>query len=444
MSKLSEYNDLIQQMEEMLESLKSMLETKLNSQGFELEKTIERLHLDSEEIVKESIEEIKVNNAKVAGWWSLVHTEADPTKEHQDVEEARKILVDILTDIAEYLHFETELRDMKEEFEKEKESFLNQLSSPEYEQNRLDKIERLKNTLEHTTNLAKRKQIKHDIKVTEEEYSLGFLFAELENSDRHATVVKRSMDAFFDNKKSAYALEKFKQKCMQLKINPRIYRSILNLEEKFLEEKYHVFNNFFLFNCIQYIAHADSVRNEKESKTVLQAMLKLVNGKFANEDVKDIFLEAMRRYLNQFEEFRAVFEEKNILHPGHPHRIASEKQREIEFREVIFREIMQRNWATEEEIAQMQSLSLVELNAFCKRKEEEQKALEEQLANQIDEELDKEDEYEDEEEEPEGTGEDENTPAEVQKQDDSITFTDECHKVEEKPTDSQSPVEETE
>lgn len=402
MSKLAEYNDLIQQMEEMLEDLKAMLTTKLESQGFELEKTIQLLHLDSEEYVKESIKDLKSgDNAKVAGWWTLVHTESDPLKEHQDVEEARKILIDVLEDISEYIHFQTELKELQDEFNKEKNKYLDHLSSPEYEKERLDKIDKLKNSLEQTTNSAKKKKIEHDLRVTEEEYSLAFMFDEFLNPEKRTEVMKRFMDNFFDGKKSAYTLEKFKKKCSgkQLKINPNIYKSALNLEEKFLEEEFHVYNNFFLFSCIQFIAHADSVRQENEIKTVLQAMLKLVNGKFASEEAKDIFLESMRQYLRNYEEFRDVFTEKNILHPSHPHRIAAEKKREAEFREVIFREIEHRGWASGEELEELKTRSIAEINSFCKKKEEEQKEKEEELARQVEEELNDDDDYEDEDEE---------------------------------------------
>jgi hypothetical protein len=160
----------------------------------------------------------------------------------------------------------------------------------------------------------------------------NFTFMEMNDS------IENEAKVFFDKRKTAYTMEKFASKCKQVKVNPELYKYYFNLEEKFLEEKYHVFNNAFLFHCIRYISNADAVKDEDEIKLVFNILTKLVYNKFPSEETREQALAGMRGYLDQLIALglSEKFETSNTSQPKHPDRLAKERQRDLDLRNSFY------------------------------------------------------------------------------------------------------------
>ena len=109
----------------------------------------------------------------------------------------------------------------------------------------------------------------------------------------------------------------------------------MNIEEKDLDEKYHPFNNFFLFHCVRYMAYLDAIDNEVQFKTIVGTLTKLVYDTFPNDQVKETTINMIKAYLDRFieEGYTDMFIERNVSYPKHPERLKKDAEREKKARE---------------------------------------------------------------------------------------------------------------
>lgn len=286
-----------------------------------------------EELVRSSTFEGDLTDEQVDEICNKIIAEggADITTNREFVEHGIKSINDIIDT-------EKDLAELEEEANGEIKSYTDYICSEEYDKHRMKNIEMWKDMLKRETNFTARKKLQKAIYITEERYTLGFMFTRLNNPETHDDEKKRMAEAFFANSKSAYVLEKFGAKCKQFGFSGDLYRYLLDLEQKYLEEKYHVFNNFFLFTALRFIGHCGT-EEVNEAKEIIQCMLNLIYNRFYSDEVRDTFLNTIRTFLDNFEDVRDEFDEKNILHPNHPYRIQKEKEREADLRVRLYHEI---------------------------------------------------------------------------------------------------------
>ena len=275
--------------------------------------------------------------------------------------------------INDIIDTEKDLDELEKEANGEIKSYTDYICSEEYDKHRMKNIDMWKDMLKRETNFTTRKKLQKAIYITEERYTLGFMFERLNNPETHDDEKKRMAESFFANSKSAYVLEKFGAKCKQFGFSEDLYRYLLDLEQKYLEEKYHVFNNFFLFTALRFIGHCGT-EEVNEAKEIIQCMLNLIYNRFYSDEVKDTFLNTIRTFLDNFEDVRDEFDEKNILHPNHPYRIQKEKEREADLRVRLYHEIAKHVEIDDAEKEKLDAMNITELlqyhNSLIEKTEE--------------------------------------------------------------------------
>lgn len=272
---------------------------------------------------------------------------------------------------------EKDLEELEKEANGEIKSYTDYICSEAYDKHRMNNIEMWKSMIERETNPAKISKLEKSIYITENRYTLAFMFERLHNEKTTAKEHQAMLESFFNNARSNYMMEKFAAKCEQFGFSHDLYRYLLDIEEHYLEEKYHVFNNFFLFSAMRFIGHCGS-EDINMAKEVVQCMLNLVYNRFYSEEVKETFLNTIRSFLDEFMCDSEIFNEKNILHPGHPYRIQKKKEKDAALRQRIYEMMIEKGYANvKEEKESLDAMEINELLSYYNEREAEAVAVEE-------------------------------------------------------------------
>lgn len=279
--------------------------------------------------------------------------------------------------------------------------YVNYLTSPEYQEKKKKRIIDMKEKAEAETDDVAKKKILRLVDAMESTMSLSFLFTRLNllGEKEKDNILK----TFFDDKRSGYVIEKYKGKASKVGFNPNVYKYFFNLEEKFLDEEYHVYNNLYLFFVMRYIAYADAYNKEDRMycQSIFNNMANLIYHKFTTEDDENNFKNVMCAFLDYFKDDYEYFEKYNFTHPKHPRRIEKDKEHEKEIHNILITNIKKlTDDLNIEERSDLDELSNDELRI---------------LFNQLDEEKHKPDVFENESEpEPMTTSEIESTVIDVE------------------------------
>lgn len=233
---------------------------------------------------------------------------------------AIKEQLDVLVSMRnEYIKMEKEKNEISKEY-------INYLNSPEYKKEREEKLKKLREDYEKETDPVAKYNMKKALDSIESISDLSFLFKGF--NTRPEFEKKSIMDMMFDDKRANYMLERYFKKCKALKIRPLIFRELLNIEEKFLPEEYHVYNNLFLFFCLRYIAYSNTnISSECAYSTALISNLtKLKYEQFAIQEEKEYFIKTIMDVLDFFKDEYEKFDKENITHPKHPSRIQHDQE----------------------------------------------------------------------------------------------------------------------
>ena len=217
--------------------------------------------------------------------------------------------------------------------------YVNYLTSPEYQEKKKKRIIDMKEKAEAETNDVAKKKILRLVDAMESTMSLSFLFTRLNllGEKEKDNILK----TFFDDKKSGYVIEKYKGKSSKIGFNPNVYKYFFNLEEKFLDEEYHVYNNLYLFFVMRYIAYADAYNKEDRMycQSIFNNMANLIYHKFTTEDDENNFKNVMCAFLDYFKDDYEYFEKYNFTHPKHPRRIEKDNEHEKEIHNILITNI---------------------------------------------------------------------------------------------------------
>ena len=211
------------------------------------------------------------------------------------------------------------------------------IDSSEYREKNIARIKELREKAENETDPeVKRKTLKL-IRSFEDAESLNFLFTRFDNmKEKEVANIK---DIFFNNKRNSIVVNKFNSKMKAYGYGANFYKLFFDLEEKFLPDKYKIFNNLFLFVAMRYIGYSDAGnRSDKLNVAVLiRRLYNLIYHKFDTNDREKEFISVIERIDDYFMEYADVFEESNITHYNHPVRIESNKEYEKIQREEIIK-----------------------------------------------------------------------------------------------------------
>lgn len=353
-----------------------------------IESDLESYGIDSaalEELVKSQEDGFTLTDEKVEEYYETVKLDgADDAIEAFQVENNTDVLggkrawlkyaIDSINDM---ISSEEDLEELEEEANGEIKSYTDYICSEAYDKHRMNNIEMWKSMIERETNPVKISKLKKSIYIVENRYTLAFMFERLHNEKTATKEHQAMLESFFNNARSNYMMEKFAAKCDQFGFSRDLYRYLLDIEERYLEEKYHVFNNFFLFTAMRFIGHCGG-EEINMAKEVVQCMLNLVYNRFYSEEVKETFLNTIRTFLDEFMNDSEIFNEKNILHPGHPYRIQKKKEKDAALRQRIYEMMTEKGYANvEEEKGSLDAMEINELLSYYNEREAEAVAAEE-------------------------------------------------------------------
>ena len=221
--------------------------------------------------------------------------------------------------------------------------YLTFMSSDAVIEARNKELQSMKIAAEAEKDEVKRNEMLRKIQVMEDARSLQFIFHRIEQYGDWE--LNNIVNAFFDDRKGNYVIDKYKQKMKRFGFSVDVYKYFFNLEENFLPDQYHVFNNLFLFSYMRFIAYADP--NKKSDSMWVQSLTSAISNLVYHRYPKDdenkekeaenntyhirteaLFIGLMMKYLDHFKDRYDEFNRMNSTHPHHPVRIKADSQYE--------------------------------------------------------------------------------------------------------------------
>lgn len=241
----------------------------------------------------------------------------------------------IVRSIYELIAIKEESNTLRTDADKVINDYVNYLTSPEYQEKKKQRIIDLKNKAEAETNEVEKEKVMKLVRAMESTMTLSFLFTRLEKlgKDEKDNII----NAFFNDKRSSYIINRYKVNAKKVGFNPEVYKYFFNLEEKFLEEDYHVYNNLFLFFNMRYIAYIDVYNKEERmyAQSLFNNMANLIYHKFPSDDDENNFKNVIYNFLDYFKDDYKYFEDNNFTHPKHPRRIEKDKEHNKEIHDML-------------------------------------------------------------------------------------------------------------
>jgi hypothetical protein len=215
---------------------------------------------------------------------------------------------------------EQEASKLKEQSQDILNDYFEYLSSPEVVAARKNRLEKMRELTESETDEVKKSNMTRMLNSMEQADNMEFIFNRFYND-----ALKESdsvIDAFFDEKRGSYVIDRYKKKITKFGFDLNLYKYFFNLEENFLDQKYHAFNNLFLFYYMRFIAYSDPY--DKTDKLFVQsitsAIANMVYHKFNSKMEEQKFIHVIEKFENYFMDKYDYFMENNTTRPGHPVR----------------------------------------------------------------------------------------------------------------------------
>lgn len=265
--------------------------------------------------------------------------------EYDDVEEARLAMHEIKKLQYNLMEVENEYKKIQADSNDILNDYAEFLSSEKVIAARKARLERMKELAKSETDETKRREMEKKIKYMEMTQSLDFIFTRLDTfGDKEK---KNVINAFFDDKRGSYVINRYKDKIVKFGFDVNLYKYFFNLEENFLSEEYHPFNNLFLFYYMRFVAYSDPYKEEDKLyvQSLTSAIANLIYHRFPKDkkevDDSDIdesnvnaaeqrFIKILEKFASFFEDQREYFFENNTMRPGHPIREEMTAKREME------------------------------------------------------------------------------------------------------------------
>lgn len=341
-SDIRDLQESLSMMNSMIESAKDMFSTEADLNGVKPEIYKSLIDITEEELEKYSDAQIE----------TLYLSFSNKTKTDFTKEEIREGLINLKKSADELRDIVNQSEDLKKEIDKEVKKYSEYVLSPEYTKKYERRIENLKEKLKYTEDEEERKKLSNSLEILTNTKTLDFLFTRFKKYSEKET--KNIVEAFFSSSKSAYILKRFRENSKKLHLDSNLYARFLHLEEKYLPENYHEFNNLFMFIIIRMIAYMD--KNDRSDilyvGSIIQQLTKLYRDKF-DEENKTKFIVTIENVLNYFMSYSDTFKKDNESYKLHPFRIEHEKRlKEMAEAKKKEEEIMNQDTEGKEEVSE--------------------------------------------------------------------------------------------
>ena len=243
-------------------------------------------------------------------------------------EEIRDEIKEIKNSSLVLLSAKVESDKLKEDSNEILNEYMTYVTSDKAKEAKMRNLENLKKGLEVETDKNKKAKMEEMIKVMESSMNFDFLY------DRFKAYGKDEIEnikkGFFNSKRGGYIMEKFYNKMKMFGFKQDLYTYFLNIEETFLEEEYHPFNNLFLFIYARMIAYSDpySKKDTMFVHAINSGLASLIYHKFESTEQELHFKAIIKSIDDYFMDDKELFEKDNTTYEKHPERIQYESSKE--------------------------------------------------------------------------------------------------------------------
>lgn len=246
---------------------------------------------------------------------------------------------DVKKEMETVLDSKIRMDSIDEDIHKVKSNYIDFVHSDQFYARKKKHLEELKEASEKETDETIRKDLQKKLQFIENLDSGRFLVERLETLGEKE--VDRLKNLFFSNSLGEFTMKKFSSACKKFKLDPSIHNHFLNLEEMFLPEPYHPFNNMFLFVAISFISFADDRRKDEVAyvSKLVNNLVFLIQHKFPSDNEKDRFLQLIQEIDDYFLPFAEEYKEKNITWKSHPRRMEAGERAERRRRDRILQKL---------------------------------------------------------------------------------------------------------
>ena len=330
--------NLIETMESQIGILKDVIEEQKSMYGFTLthNDTISTLinELNMSECTNHEIDNLLKKIAVIDKFESSYKN--DSNWNNKDFYEyARYAIKDIQKSLNELNEIDNEKEKINEEIKKMTDNWFEYTNSEEYRNRREERLNNLRNQIESENDPVKKRKMEKALKDIKCAESLEFLFDRINKNGE--TEIENIKNIYFDKHRSSLIMKKFKSRIIKQGCNEEIYKMFFNIEEKFLPNEYHDFNNIFLFHVMRFVAHTDSYSKADRLKvsSILLKLYNLLYHKYPTIEMENDTINIIKKFDDYFFKFEDEFKERNVTSPNHPVRIKRDNEYEQKVRMMI-------------------------------------------------------------------------------------------------------------
>lgn len=325
-NQMNDLMKLLKQMDSTVKSIREMTENECNGVGLNIEVvddlvrfTKEQIEAFTPNIIMNIYEKFKVSPS----------TFDYPQGYDEKVEKIKENILNLYDSAISYKEICIQRDDLAKEVQTALDDYASYLSSDEMKEKEAQQIQDLKDRIEASEDESEKRTFLNRLKILDDSETLNFFFDRINSYNEKE--LESIMDSFFNKKRGSYIMDRYITKMRQMKYNPELFKSLLDIEANFLGKDFYPYNNLFLFAFMRYIAYTD-VNSEKEflyTQTLITRVTKLVFHKLS-EDEEKYMLNLIENFDSKFEDAKESFVEHNVTSPLSSYRIEMEKKKKEE------------------------------------------------------------------------------------------------------------------
>lgn len=291
-------------------------------------------------------------------------------KKRTEIEDMRKDLKDCKTLSNTAYQMKEQYKEVQDIYNDSVDEEWKRRNSKEYREATLKRIDEWKEQLKNM-DPAKDARVIRDlrkkIEFLESTITLDFITDRIKHVEKEKASIMRQ---FFSEREGGYALERCAARSPKFGFDKGWYKFFFNLEENFLPEEYHAFNNLFLFNVMRFIGYQDpyDMKERGMVQAIVNSLTGLVYHKFADSDMENVIVSLIKEYDSYFEDQREKFMNDNTTRPNHPVRLEQSKKAEADRRNEILAAIAKFDFPIPDKVDEM---STKDLHSYFNDKMEE-------------------------------------------------------------------------
>lgn len=287
---------------------------------------------------------------EVIGPFEIINGGAPSVVDSSSDDRIRETMVTIKSLSLVILKLENELASIKADASNVMNEYITYLSTNQLLKDKEEKLKLLRDANDVEIDDNAKRVNDRTITILENQISYKFLTERIDEFGYKEKV--KLMDKFFDANKGHTVVTKFKNKAKQFGYNPEIFSYFLNIEENFLPEEYHPFNNFFLSGYMNFVGFCSIDINADKIylATITSAIASLIYHSFPTPEDETKFIEFIKSYLDRFKddpehgaEIVDRFKMDNRSYSKHPDRIKADKMSADIKRNTVFKRLEELN-----------------------------------------------------------------------------------------------------